>query len=54
MPTCSPYMETLAAYVQKLGGGAAAEDLLGDLNSFLKTFACSEQGPLRTLGSEYI
>jgi hypothetical protein len=50
MPTCSPYMGTLAQYVQLNTGG----ELLADLDNFLKAFACNENGPLRMLGGEFI
>jgi len=50
MPPCSPYMRTLANYVQLNTEG----ELLQDLNDFLKAFACNEDGPLRVLGGEYI
>ena len=50
MPACAPYMHVLAKFVQLNTGG----ELLQDLNICLKAFACSESGPLRALGGEYI
>lgn len=53
MPPCAPYIATLASYVQANSGGIAGE-LLQELAAFSKAFACSEQGPNRALGSEFM
>ena len=47
-------MHVLAAYVKQNAGGGEGGELLTDLSSFLKAFACSADGPLRALGGEFI
>jgi hypothetical protein len=53
LPPCAPYIGVLSKYVQSNAGGATGE-LLQDLSKFQKAFACSQHGPSRILGSEYI
>ena len=52
MPPCSVYIHVLACYVKKYCGGPGGV-LLEELSKYQKTFACSDQGPNRVLGSEF-
>ena len=57
LPGCSPYMHTIAKYVERMDSGVGKEgcsELLAELNMFMKTFACAADGPLRSLGGEFI
>ena len=53
LPPCASYIGALSTYVKLNSGGQSAE-LLHELVKFSKTFACSEKGPLRTLGGEFL
>ena len=48
MSPCSPYADSLAAYVK-----LQAPELLKELSLFYKSFGCPSSGPARALGSEY-
>ena len=50
LPKCAPYLHIIAKYINK----CESPELIEDLSKFIKTFACSEKGALRTLGGEYI
>ncbi len=52
MPPCSPYISSLAAFVKANSGGVDGT-LLEELSSFQKTFACSDSGSTRRMGSEF-
>ena len=51
LPACSSYVEQLAEYVRRNGGGDQGE-LLEELGLFYKAFAAT--GPKRQLGGEFI
>ena len=53
MPPCAPWVSSLAAYLRANAGGPNAE-LLQELSLFSKAFACSDSGPNRTLGREFM
>ena len=53
MPPCTPWIRVLGQYVQSNAGGTGGS-LLVELSSFQKAFACSDHGPTRTLGSEFM
>ena len=53
LPSCSAYLDEIAMYVKSNAGGLQGT-LLQELNEFFKAFGCSENGPTRFLGSEFI
>ena len=53
LPPCGQYIGALSAYVRDNSGGIGGE-LLKQLLNFQKAFNCSEKGPLRTLGGEFL
>ena len=53
MPPCALYIGALTAYVKVNSGGPTGE-LLQGLVKFSKVSACSEKGPSRTLGGEFL
>ena len=53
MPPCAQYIRSLVAFVKANAGGVDGT-LLEELSSFFKTFACSESGATRRLGSEFM
>jgi len=53
MPPCAPYISSLVAFVKANAGGVDGT-LMEELSSFFKTFACSESGATRRLGSEFM
>ena len=53
LPSCSAYLDVIAQYVKTNAGGIQG-NLLQELNEFFKVFGCSDTGPSRFLGSEFI
>ena len=53
MPPCAPYIRSLVTFVNANSGGVDGT-LMDELSRFFKTFACSESGATRRLGSEFM
>ena len=52
LPPCAAWVGTLADFVRLNSGGVQGE-LLNDLNTFSRSFRCTQKGSKRMLGSEF-